>query len=243
MSSATKSSRGTSPAQLALFETCSPPTTATSQPSPPSARASRANRTPSRGNGGGEATNAGSGPKLPASFAKFDPATSSWRTSPGFSLPTMDTLTETFSGRWPRAGTMRNGAVFERPTWERRTDESDGSSSGGWPTPTVQDHKHGTISPAEVSRHSPTLATVVMLSQGSARPTPGAGDHRDRGAINNPCIQRRVEEGKQVDLSMMMSGSLNPAWVEALQGFPEGWTEPPTEQATEKKRRRSTQSK
>lgn len=51
------------------------------------------------------------GPSSPASFASFDPASSSWRTWP---------LSETgdsqeFAGTWPRAGTMRNGTVSPLP--------------------------------------------------------------------------------------------------------------------------------
>ena len=36
--------------------------------------------------------------------------------------------------------------------------------------------------------------------------------------------RRRVESGKQVGLTEMVSGAmLNPSWVSQLMGFPEGW--------------------
>ena len=61
-------------------------------------------------------------------------------------------------------------------------------------------------------------------------PTPSAEDNRDRGNMDNPCIQRRVELGKQVNLGMAVKsaddkGSLNPDWVEWLLGIPIGWTD------------------
>lgn len=44
-----------------------------------------------------------------------------------------------FLKTWPRAGVMRSGALYARPTWAPRTDASGSSSSRGgpWPTPTV----------------------------------------------------------------------------------------------------------
>lgn len=65
------------------------------------------------------------------------------------------------------------------------------------------------------------LATAVKLW-----PTPYAGDTRDRGCLGNPAVQRRLYNGKQLNLSMVVddkSGSLNPAWVEWVMGWPLGW--------------------
>ncbi len=59
-------------------------------------------------------------------------------------------------------------------------------------------------------------------------PTPTASDNRDRGHKGMPAIKRRMEKGKQLNLSMVVSetsGSLNPQWVEWLMGYPEGWTD------------------
>jgi len=55
-------------------------------------------------------------------------------------------------------------------------------------------------------------------------PTPAASDNRDRSGPSAPNVQRRIRIGKQVSLSMSVEGRLNPSWVEALQGFPPGWT-------------------
>ena len=56
-------------------------------------------------------------------------------------------------------------------------------------------------------------------------PTPNSSDHRNRGNPEDPCIQRRINMGKQVGLTMTVSRELNPNWVEWLMGFPIGWTE------------------
>jgi DNA (cytosine-5)-methyltransferase 1 len=80
-----------------------------------------------------------------------------------------------------------------------------------WPTPTVADAEGG------------RLRVAVKLW-----PTPSAEDHRDRGNLSTPAIQRRFEKGKQLNLSMVVSeksGALNPTWVEWLMGYPIGWTD------------------
>ena len=70
----------------------------------------------------------------------------------------------------------------------------------------------------------------VNLSQAAKMwPTPCASDNRDRGNMSDPAIQRRIEIGKQVGLSMAVKeeaggGSLNPDWVELLMGWPRGWS-------------------
>jgi hypothetical protein len=55
---------------------------------------------------------AGYGLNTRASFAKFDRASSSWKTSQHCLIEGW----ETFSQPWPRSGTMRNGIVFQHPT-------------------------------------------------------------------------------------------------------------------------------
>jgi len=39
-----------------------------------------------------------------------------------------------------------------------------------------------------------------------------------------PAIQRRMEKGKQICLSMEVGGQLNPQFVEWLMGWPLNWT-------------------
>jgi len=95
-----------------------------------------------------------------------------------------------------------------------------------WPTPRNCSAMASTITPevANDLKRYPNLETVVGQR---LWPTPQASDVRDRGNMATPCIQRRMEKGKQLNLSMVVSevsGRLNPDWVELLMGFPPGWT-------------------
>jgi len=129
-----------------------------------------------------------------------------------------------------------------------------GNASLLWPTPTVADSKsNGTKS--QMNRETVNLSTAVKVMFSTPRasdmenpaskrmngtdhrhqlreevhmfPTPNASDNRDRGNLSMPSIQRRIQKGKQLNLSMVVdqtSGSLNPLWVEWLMGFPPEWT-------------------
>lgn len=54
-------------------------------------------------------------------------------------------LSETFNGSWPRAGSMRNGCVYEQPTWEQVMAGRAGSASRGamWQTPKASEEESG----------------------------------------------------------------------------------------------------
>jgi hypothetical protein len=58
-------------------------------------------------------------------------------------------------------------------------------------------------------------------------PTPNASDNRNRENPNDPCIKKRIANGKQVGLTMMVDGQLNPQFVAEMMGFPTNWTELP----------------
>ncbi len=95
--------------------------------------ASPASLTRSPGSARASRTSAGCGTRSGASFAKFDPPSSSWRTSQAC-LP-LEGLIES-SPTWPKAGGLRNGTAFLRPPSAPPTSEI-GSTS--WlPTPTAQ---------------------------------------------------------------------------------------------------------
>jgi len=90
-----------------------------------------------------------------------------------------------------------------------------------WPTPTAHNAKERGY-PAGFNRVTQGLGTIVQRF-----PTPQASDHRDRGNMSNPSVQRRVDIGKQISLSQSVhptSGQLNPTWVEWLMGWPLFWT-------------------
>ena len=94
-----------------------------------------------------------------------------------------------------------------------------------WPTPTTSSGGPNHQSAAVNERgHGINLAGAVQKW-----PTPQASDHRDRGCMEDPSIQRRIKLGKQIGLSTVVKehrecGTLNPTWVEWLMGFPIEWT-------------------
>src|SRR5688500_13789170 len=78
-----------------------------------------------------------SGLNMRESLARWDRATSSWRTCQG-SLLTGHS--DEFLGTWPTSGTMRNGQLYQRAPWVPHTH---GSASSLLPTPTAAMGKRG----------------------------------------------------------------------------------------------------
>lgn len=95
-----------------------------------------------------------SGQSKPASLAKYDPATSLWRTAQCSLLGGLDVFSET----WPRWGTMRGGECWGHATPARPTAAI---GSGSWPTPTKHDHKDCGTSPSQAGRNSQTLPVAA----------------------------------------------------------------------------------
>jgi hypothetical protein len=101
------------------------------------------------------------------------------------------------------------------------------SKASAWPTPTAGDSKASGAAgySTENGRHAGTTLTDAVVrfpKAGLARPTPSAtvygsnqGGAAGRVGPPRPSLETlgRTEKGK-----------LNPAWVETLMGFPEGWT-------------------
>ena len=179
------------------------------------------------------------GANMPGSLARYDHATSSWKTSQlclGGGL-------ETFSETWPRSGTMRSGIAYRLPPLEPHTGAT---ASGYWPTPNLVDAEGGVrtgkgqvqlchVIQGMALWPTPTvngnnnragltekagdgLSTAVKLW-----PTPAARDYR---APNKPDgasrLSRPPTSGEQ--LPNAVGGVLNPEWVELLMGFPPGHT-------------------
>jgi len=163
------------------------------------------------------------GEKWHGSFTKYDPDSRLWKTHQCSLLGDLDEFSET----WPQWGLMRDGECWEQRTLEQITNGTEFGLSVNisppptWPTPTAHMSKE-TNAPSEHKRNTPTLTAQVNW------PTPNASDYRDRGNMSNPCLQKRMDVGKQLGLSMVVhptSGKLNPTWVEWLMGWPLGWTD------------------
>ena len=107
------------------------------------------------------------GENTPDSFARFDPDTSSWRTSQvSLFTPECQEYVET----WPQAGTMRSGVVFQRQRWVRPTKETESGSSGNWPTPRAT----GSSSTMSIERRQKGMAPEHLSEAVRMWPTPTA---------------------------------------------------------------------
>ena len=94
------------------------------------------------------------------SLARFDPVTSSWRTSQRSLLEEW----VRFSGRWPRSGMTRSGTLFQLRPLVRRTG---GTGCGSWPTPRVSaDRTSRSCLVKQGHWSAPSLAQAVELAAG-----------------------------------------------------------------------------
>jgi hypothetical protein len=128
------------------------------------------------------------GASTPASFASFDPDTSSWRTS----QLCLDGDLDEFSETWPRAGMTRNGTAYRLRPLAPLIGET-GSGSSRIPTPTAGDAK------SSGSRNLPGSNTAGMSLTDYVRPDraktkqqwptphgmPKPGQHRRPGPSGN----------------------------------------------------------
>jgi hypothetical protein len=106
--------------------------------------------------------------------------------------------------------------------------DTEGTEFGLWPTPTVQDSDKATKKMR--SEHQNNLTAVVFNSP--MFPTPTARDHK--GSYTPEAMTRKDGKSRMDGLPQAAayhadgnpnhSGSLNPAWVEWLMGYPIGHT-------------------
>ena len=186
------------------------------------------------------------GTTWPASLAKFDPDTSSWKTA---QLSLLGGLEE-FSETWPRWGLMRAGECWERQTLVPRTSES---ASGLWQTP-VADDAANRANGKWNSRGEPKLSAQVMWPTVTV-----CGNYNRKGAsatsgdgLATAVMKRmyptatataykgwspnhnRADTDDRLDYTVEREAfrpgqqtppmRLNPDWVELLMGWPKGWT-------------------
>jgi len=90
---------------------------------------------------------------------------------------------------------------------------------GLWPTPQAHDTHPG--NPARVGRHGSKHGGRDLTDWVARWPTPQARDHRtgEPHRVGDP-----ARHGGW-NLNDWAGGQLNPAWVEWLMGYPEGWTD------------------
>ena len=167
---------------------------------------------------------ADSGERWQGSFAKFAPATSSWKTHQRSLLGGWELYSET----WPRWGSMRDGACWERTMSAHLTS---GTGSGSWQTPTVEDAgRNGSSEDWKKWEENRQTSGCRLRNQVQHCPTPRAANPGSRpNGKGGKIVQEEVKiaEGtrKRGELSTDAGGTLNPTWVEWLMGWPLAWTD------------------
>jgi len=201
-------------------------------------RASRVNHSQSPASKPEPMTPETCGPTLGASFTKYDPDTSSWRTS---QLCFLTDTSAPFSETWPRAGTISGGTAYQQAPLVPITR---GTGCGLLPTPSAQEPGFNpkTRNPVDRNGKTPTHPaqrwydpkTGRLMQKGLVQvvqmwPTPDAG-MGDRGWTTNTKKTRPSGHKKQKTINDAVAthqsgGSLSPLWVEWLMGYPLGWTD------------------
>ena len=188
---------------------------------------------------------AGCGEKWLASFVKYDPDTSLWKTHQCSLLGDLEPFSET----WPQWGLMRDGECWEQLTLERhiRGTESglspngvdsfhtpnttglDGGSNSrkalkkrqqNWPTPDANCGQRGTQPNWTPKRKSgqPAQYTINQAVRDRMFPTPTAHNAKE-------CASPSEYNRNTPTLATHAGGKLNPTWVEWLMGWPLAWTD------------------
>jgi len=164
-------------------------------------------------------------------LAKYDHASSSWRTAQCSLLSEEPESLATL----PRSGMTRDGLLWELPMSVRPTS---GTGSGLWRTPdTGAGGTSGLLKQGKTHRANGQPIQIRLVDQvlnPRLWPTPAARDYK--GANGFETTQRKIGEGKraqmgqlpnavQQELGRPIGGTLNPNWTEWLMGWPPGWTD------------------
>lgn len=134
-----------------------------------------------------------SGLKCTESFAKYNPATHSWKTPQCSLLADLDEYSET----WPKSGIMLHGACWELPTAAPPTAGTESGFLHMMPTPTACNapnkgsNTHGPKSLLEVAR--------TDWNPGETWRTPQASDWKHTG-YSKEALARRRAKGRQLSL-------------------------------------------
>jgi len=161
------------------------------------------------------------GEKWHASFVKFDPNTSSWKTHQCSLLGDLDEFSET----WPQWGLMRGGECWEQLTLVQTIKGTEFGLSVKFPTPTV-----GMVTGGQNPEKGAHVGLGYMARK-NKWPTPDANcgqrgtqpewtSQRPSGHPAQYSINQAVRDAEQNN-----GGPLNPMWVEWLMGWPLGWTD------------------
>ena len=152
------------------------------------------------------------GPKFQGSLAKWNPQSSSWKTSQmSLKLRELQSLE-----KLPKWGMISRGELFALQMPAHLIDVRDSLPSRSVPTPTCMDTRSGR--PRKMVQESLSKGNwrgVALRDYAKMFPTPTA-------TANQTCPSMLAKGGSFDNLSI---GKLNPEWVEWLMGWPIGWTD------------------
>jgi hypothetical protein len=132
--------------------------------------------------------------------------------------PSMPRTEETEFGLWPtiRASDGERGGRGDLIQAARGNENKHFKL---WPTPLSQEAKHAAATEWELATdHVATKGSLRVHVAKSMFPTPTSQDAANNGGPSQ-------HERNSLPLNAVAGGSLNPAWVEWLMGYPEGWTD------------------
>jgi len=158
------------------------------------------------------------GEKWLASFTKYDPDSSLWRTHQCSLLGDLEPFSET----WPQWGLMRDGECWEQLTLERhiRGTESGLSPNGvdSFHTPNTTGLDGGSNSRKALKKRQQNWPTPVRSDHEMRRPTAKWKGTSDLVSVVLTETGGRENPNQPPAL-------LNATWVEWLMGWPLGWTD------------------
>ena len=190
-----------------------------------------------------------SGEKWRASFVKYDPDSSLWRTHQCSLLGDLDEFLET----WPQWGLMQDGECWEQQTLAQTIsvtafglllnpmENQSPPTPPHWPTPTAHMSKE-TNAPSEHNRNTPTLTAQVNYPTPTMQGLNGGSNSRKSAIVKGNWPTPRtagmcggtgswdlLKKNTTIEEARAMGagngGKLNPMWVEWLMGWPLGWTD------------------
>ena len=161
------------------------------------------------------------GQKWRASFVKYDPNTSLWKTHQCSLLGDLEEFLET----WPQWGLMRDGECWEQRTLEQTIRGTEFGLSEKWATPTTMDKlppKSQMALLKEATQARPNRSKPANLRDQVSNmqnwPTPTSHNAKE-------CASQSEYNRNTPTLAAQVGGKLNPMWVEWLMGWPLGMTD------------------
>ena len=147
-----------------------------------------------------------SGRCSPEPLAWFDHDSRCWKTLQA----TLVSGSDRFLAIWPRSGMTHDGIAYQLPPSAPLTDAIAYSLS-----------LHGNMEWTPTATANQMAPSMLERNPGLRLwPTPISRDHKD-----GPAPVYRNGKIQTDTLGRAIGGSLNPAWVEWLMGFPIGWTD------------------